>query len=269
MTELQEKLLEMLTWLHNFIIKHDLRYYALGGTMLGAVRHQGFIPWDDDIDIGLPRNDYNKLIELLKEPVEHYVVEAPVNAGDDYLYAYAKFYDTSTTMTERFRKAITRGVFIDLFPLDGIGNTLEDAKKNFKTINRKNLFLMTRICAYRKGRKWYKNMAIFFSRRIPSCFVNERKLIKKINELCSFHNFEEFSYVGNLLSTYGFKEILKREVFGQPALYNFENIQIYGAEKYEDYLSQVYGNWRVLPPVEKRQTAHDFIQLDLNNPYIR
>ena len=71
MNPLQSKLLEMLTWLSSYLNEKGLTYYVMGGTMLGAVRHQGFIPWDDDVDIIMPREDYEKLIEYLKEPVDH------------------------------------------------------------------------------------------------------------------------------------------------------------------------------------------------------
>ena len=121
---LQQKLLGMLTWLIKYIDDNNIRYYIIGGTMLGAVRHEGFIPWDDDIDIAVPRNDYERLIDLLKSPVDHYVIESPKGEAEDYVYSYAKLYDLNTSMTELARKNVKRGVYIDIFPLDGIGNSL-------------------------------------------------------------------------------------------------------------------------------------------------
>ena len=76
MDDFQKKLVDMLRWLVEFLEKNNLRYYVVEGTMLGAVRHEGLIPWDDDIDIGMPRADYEKLIELLSNPIDHYVVES-------------------------------------------------------------------------------------------------------------------------------------------------------------------------------------------------
>ena len=95
---LQQKLLEMLTWLSKYIESNHLTYYVIGGTFLGAVRHKGFIPWDDDIDIAMPRKDYETLIKLLSKPVDHYVIESPDNCGKDFTYNLAKFYDLDTTM---------------------------------------------------------------------------------------------------------------------------------------------------------------------------
>jgi lipopolysaccharide cholinephosphotransferase len=80
MTELQSRLLEMLKWFHSFCMENNIKYYALGGTALGAIRHNGFIPWDDDIDVGMPREEYNKLIFLMSKKNENtqYEIEVPL-----------------------------------------------------------------------------------------------------------------------------------------------------------------------------------------------
>ena len=261
MNDLQKKLFEMFSWLTEFIDKNGLRYYVVGGTMLGAVRHEGFIPWDDDIDIGMPRSDYEKLVELLKEPIEHYVIESPKSDAKDFLYSFAKFYDMDTSMTEFVRKKVVRGVYIDIFPLDGIGETQEESIKNYKKIDRMNMLLATKVCKYRKERKWWKNLAIFFGRLIP---VNVKKLIKKLDNACAKRDFDKSNYVGELMSTYRYKEIMPKEIFGKPTPYKFEGITVYGPEKADEYLTKLYRDWRKLPPENKRHSAHDFIDLDLN-----
>ena len=262
---LQERLLEMLRWLTNYLHQNKLRYYIIGGTMLGAVRHHGFIPWDDDVDIGMPRNDYNRLIELLKKPTEHYVVEASDSQNKDYIYGFAKFYDTDTSMTELARKNIMRGVYIDIFPLDGIGNTWEESLENYKKIDRVHMLLSMCTCAYRKERIWWKNAAVFIGRLIP---VNPRKLSRKFDLLCAEHNYDEYLYVGNLFSTYRSRDIMSKDIFGVPTLYDFEGLKVYGPEKYDEYLKKIYGDWRKLPPEDKRHSAHDFIDIDLNRSYL-
>ena len=88
MNQLQSKLLEMLTWLSKYLEEHNIRYYVVAGTFLGAVRHEGFIPWDDDVDIAVPRADYQRLLELLKEPVDHYVIESPYGGAPDFIYKH-------------------------------------------------------------------------------------------------------------------------------------------------------------------------------------
>lgn len=265
MNPLQIKLLEMFNWLTDFLHKNNLRYYLIGGTMLGAVRHEGFIPWDDDIDIGMPRDDYERLIKLLEKPIEHYYIESPYGNAKDYLYGIAKFYDMNTSMTELTRKGIKRGVFIDIFPLDGIGNKEDEAIRNYKKIDRTNMLLAMLTCAYRKDRKWWKNCAVFIGRLIP---VSAKNCARKLDKLCSEHNFDQFTWVGNLMSTYRSRELMPKEIFGTPTLYNFEGLHVYGPEKYDEYLTQIYGNWRKLPPEDKRHSAHDFSELDLEKSFM-
>jgi lipopolysaccharide cholinephosphotransferase len=254
----------MFSWLTEFINKNGLRYYVVGGTMRGAVRHEGFIPWDDDIDIGMPRADYEKLIELLKEPVEHYVIESTKSDAKDYLYSYAKLYDLNTTMTELVRKKVVRGVYVDIFPLDGIGNTEAEAAKNYKKVDRKNMLLAMKVCRYRKERKWWKNAAVFLGRLIP---VNTKKLTRSVDSLCAKMDYDEYKQVGLLVSTYRHRELMPKEVYGVPTEYNFEGIKVFGPEKADEYLTRIYKDWRKLPPEDKRHSAHDFIDLDLNKPY--
>ena len=269
MNELQKKLLEMLQWLDSFIRENNMVYYAIGGTLIGAARHSGFIPWDDDIDIAMPRPDYEKFCHLLSKPTDHYVVESPEYGKDDFLYTFAKFYDTETTMTESLRHNITRGVSIDVFPLDGMGGTMEEAIKNYKRINRYNMFLMTRICAYRKDRKWYKNAAIFASRAIPNFLVNERQLVNKIDTINKSISFDESAYISLPMSTYTFKDIHKKALLGdRPRELSFEGLSLYVPQSYDEYLRDTFGNWRELPPEEKRVTAHDYIELNLNSSYM-
>ncbi len=261
---LQENLLEMFAWLTKYLNDQKLSYYVIGGTFLGAVRHEGFIPWDDDIDIAMPRPDYEKLIKLLEYPVDNYIVESPKGNAKDYIYAFSKFYDLNTTMTEKLRKNITRGVFIDIFPLDGIGNNYRESLKNYKKIDRLNMLLAMKVCAYRKDRVWWKNFAVFLGRFLP---VSSKKLAKKIDTLCAEKAFEDSQYVGNLISTYRAKELMEKTIFGKPVSYKFENLTVFGPEKYDEYLTRLYGDWKKLPPVDKRHSAHNFLELDLNKQY--
>ena len=121
--ELQLHIKEMLMAFHNICKEHDLHYYILFGTMLGAVRHKGFIPWDDDIDVGLPRPEYEMLIrhakEWFPEPYEFICHETDEN----FLGGIGKMQDASTTLIERSHVKYVGGVYIDIFPLDGISSS--------------------------------------------------------------------------------------------------------------------------------------------------
>ncbi|MBQ7274498.1 MAG: LicD family protein [Clostridiales bacterium] len=268
MTEMQAKLFDMLKWFDAFCRQNELSYYAVGGTLLGAVRHNGFIPWDDDIDVAMPRDDYDKLITLMKgKTFGKYVLESYDSENDDYCYPYNKIYDISTTLIENYRKPLKRGIFLDVFPLDGAGNNELDSIKWCKHINRRYYFFLTRIAAVRKERSLYKNVAIVLSNIIPHVFVNNFKLRIKLDSMCRRYNPRDSLYVGNLLGNWGTKEIIKSSIIGNPTEYDFEGAKIFGIEHFDEYLSHIYGDWRSLPPEEKRQSHHDYLFLDLNNSY--
>ena len=264
--ELKPMLVEMLKWFHNFCVENNLRYYAAGGTMLGAIRHKGFIPWDDDIDVMMPRADYTKLEEIMKtQKCKRYILETPNTDAKDYYYTFSKLYDTRTTLVENSKFKIKRGIYIDIFPLDGMGNSIEESKKHFKKIERANNLLLSKIASVRKGRSFIKNAAVIGFRFIP---LNEKKLLKKVVRLCALHDCDECLYIGNPVGAWRFNEIMSKDIIGIPTLYEFEDIKIYGAEKPDEYLTHLYGEWRKLPPVEKRVSHHDFIFCDLNQSYL-
>ena len=265
MTEMQKKLLEMFSWFTKFLDANNITYYAVGGTLLGAVRHKGFIPWDDDIDIAIPRPEYNRLIELFKEKRDHYVLETPYEKNKDFLYSFSKLYDVDTTLIERQRHNIKRGLYIDVFPLDGAGNNYKEASKIYRKCSRKSILYKASMFAVRKQRKWYKNALIIASRMIP--FYNIKKSSLKIDRLFSKYSYENSEYVCNFNGSYGSKEITEKRLFGTPKEYDFEHLKIKGPEFFDEYLTRIYHNWKELPPVEKRGIQHDFILLDLNKSY--
>lgn len=269
MTELQKKLLDILEWFDAFCEENGLRYYLVGGTMLGAQRHGGFIPWDDDIDVGMPRSDYNKLHNLIANRLcEKYFLETPATAEKDYYYPFSKLYDTTTTLVENTKYAIKRGIYLDIFPLDGIGNSLEESKKNFAEITRTYNFLLSRIGGVRKGRSFYKNLAVIMMRLIPDRVINNKKFLHKLVTTPEKYSFDDCRFCGNLFGAWRFKEVMPKEIMGNPTKIKFEHLQVCGVEKPDEYLTRVYGDWRKLPPVEKQVSHHDFIMIDLNKSYL-
>lgn len=268
LSPVQTKLLEMLGWFHRYCHEHGLRYYIVGGSMLGTVRHGGFIPWDDDIDVVLPRPDYDRLLSTFTEKTDHYLLESPYTGNADYFYTYAKLYDTDTTLTEKTKRNCRRGIYIDVFPLDGVGRDEGEMEANFAKIDRLNMFLMTRTCAIRKDRSFYKNAAIALSRLVPSFLVKDRELVVKVDKLAASFGYEDSIYVANLMGSYRKKEVMEKRIFGKPTEYKFENIVVDGVEHYDEFLTHIYGDWRKLPPEEKRKTAHEYVEIDLRKSWM-
>lgn len=269
MTELQSRLLEMFQWFHELCEKNNLRYYALGGTALGAVRHRGFIPWDDDIDVGMPRTDYERMEQILgREHSGRYVLETPNTTAKDYFYPLSKLYDTETTLTENTRLKIKRGIFIDIFPLDGIGDSEEEAKRNYRPIHWKHNLLLTRVTGIRAGRSRLKNAAVLVARFIPEQILDNKKLLLGLDRDCKKRDFDSNAWIGNLVGAWKYRELMPREVLGTPTLYEFEGKMMYGPQQADIYLTYLYGDWRKLPPKEKQVSHHDFILLDLHKSYL-
>lgn len=268
MTELQSMLLDMFRYFHSFCEEKHLTYYALGGTTLGAVRHQGFIPWDDDIDVGMPRKDYERFISMKEEfRSSRYLLEAP-DQKNKAGYLYCKIYDTATLLIENQHYQEAKGIYLDVFPLDGIGQSRAEGEKNFKKLSgMMNLFYL-RACAIAPHRSLVKNAAIAVSRCIPLALLDHRKLAVRIDRGCASRDFDSCAFGGCLMGNWGKREIMEREWFGTPTLLPFEDTVMYCPENTDAYLTQQYGDYRKLPPKEKQVTHHDYVAMDLHRSYL-
>lgn len=259
--ELQLKLLEMMKVLHDVCKKHDITYFMIGGTMLGAIRHKGFIPWDDDIDIGIPRNDYNKLLSLPQsEWPENIKLKTPYNATD-YIYPFSKIMDTNTTLIEDVVDGILGGVYIDIFPIDGVGNNMLSAKLRYA------IFLWKKgLLRYNQENERKKTLI----KRVVHYYARKRNLIslyKSVENFMSKKDYCKSKIVANYAGSYGFNEFVDKSLFGSPKLYKFEDTEFYGLEDPLKYLTNIYGDFMKLPPIDKRKSHHKFILIDLNTPF--
>jgi lipopolysaccharide cholinephosphotransferase len=258
---IQLKLLELIKVLHEVCTKNDIKYFIVGGTMLGAIRHHGFIPWDDDMDIGLPRNDYEKLISLPKSEWPDFIhIKTPRNS-EDLIFPYAKLMNKNTTLVESKLDGIVGGVYVDIFPIDGVGNSDFQAKINYYKVYKELVLLY-----YNQ----YHGTQTSLLKRIVQLYARKQNLNKLYNSLdrCLKNiKYEKNQLVGNLVGAWGMKEVMPKDYFGKPTLYPFEDISLYGPEKADLYLKTLYGNYLQLPPLEKQKSHHKFEYINLNKPY--
>ena len=269
MNDFQIKVFEIMKWFHSICLMNNLRYYMLGGTMLGAIRHKGFIPWDDDADFGMPRNDYEKFIEITNNLNDNsFVVESYHNGNKDFPYPFVKVYDKNTTLIEDLRIPIKRGLYIDVFPLDGTGITKKESdgfqRKCFHKIN----YVNTKTCKLSKKRKLYKNVAICLSRLIPPYSINHIKTSRRLNMFVSKKSFEASNFLANFFGAWQKKETMPKSVFGEARIYSFEGFDFFGPSDYDSYLKNLYNDYMSLPPVEKRGNHHSYLSFDLNKSYM-
>ena len=263
----QKILLEMLRFFHRGCEENGLTSYALGGTLLGAARHSGFIPWDDDVDVGMPRSEYDRLRELAPSlPGEKYRFEFPDSPDPRFCYPFAKMYDTGTTLIENVRPRLVRGIYIDIFPLDGLCDTDEEKESAYRPVDHLKTMLDLKRIRLRKSRSLKNNLALIAARMLPPYYHGAKRIALKIDSLCRKNAFESKKYVGNLVGAWRARELVPREYFGKPVPLDFENIKINCPADTDGYLTAIYGDWRTPPPPEKQITHHDS-ETDLNTPY--
>ncbi|MCH5147470.1 MAG: LicD family protein [Clostridiales bacterium] len=259
--ELKRIELNVLCQIREICNEQNIKYFLDGGTLLGAIRHGGFIPWDDDIDICMPRPDYNRFIEYCKN---HYTPFGLASHQTDFRFTelYAKAYDRDTICEEIYvnRSRAEYGVYVDIFPLDGLGNSQKQALKLLhKSRFKRSLLKAANWRSYFKSktRKWYVEPVrfLFF---ILSRLTNPAKLVHKIEKIYKDIPYEGSEKVGVVCGLYDDKEIMDYSIFKNIIEVEFENEQFAILERYDEFLTNLYGDYMKLPPPEKRVTHHTF-----------
>ena len=257
---LQLKILETLLAIDEVCQKHNLRYYIIAGTLLGAMRHKGFIPWDDDIDIAMPRSDYDKLLAHCKEwlPAQYELICAENDTN--YPHPFAKIQNADTTLIEREHMNYLGGIYIDVFPLDGVPENRIARRWHFIKYK---FYVKALYFTYRNPYRHGHGPSSWLPLLCRKLFTVEG-IQKKMRAIMTSHDYDKSKYVVD--HDDGLKGVMERSVLGTPSPIKFENATVMGVEHPHDYLQQKYGEYMVVPPHTK-QLQHNFFYLDLEMPY--
>lgn len=244
--------------------KLNLRYYCIGGTALGAVRHEGFIPWDDDIDVGMPLSDYHKFLKEGQQYLSDNLFIQCHETEPNMPWYFSKIRNTSTTFVEEYVKdyPINHGVYIDIFPLDGFP---EETEKRIK-MQKKYAKMHNIFCHKTFGFSYGSTLRSMYY-RLHGIAYPKKNLKEKIIKLSEQYDYDNSNYVGPLFGFHGIKEIFPKEVFGKGKRMKFEDIEVLIPEQYDIYLTQMYGNYMEFPPKDKQTSPHAYF-VDLEKSYL-
>lgn len=254
-SELQQIILEIQKKIHAFCEKNDIPYSLSGGTCIGAVRHKGFIPWDDDIDLFLTRENYDRFLDAIeKEPIEGVLVATFHNRSRFFL-PFAKAEDVRTEVKELINHPGEIGVNIDLFPLSGLPNSLRRRKLYlFGARVFRGMLALKRIKPVGR-RSQAKNLILIFG-RIALCWLPLKALLHIFDRFSKLCDYDHADYICEIFS--GVTKPFPRECMRSAILMPFENQQFRVMSGYDAYLRATYGDYMQLPPPEKRITHHAF-----------
>ena len=251
--EMKRIQLEILDKIHFYCEAQGIRYSLCGGTLLGAVRHKGYIPWDDDIDILMPRPDYEKFLCQYNDSegilaLQHYKNDIT------FPLRWARVFDTRTKLVSTNNVS---GVFVDIFPVDGLPSVEEaiNYEKRLKILRRE----LGHATKYQSEAMHINSKNLFIMNYIKKIiFKSRKKVLNEYDALLGSCNFETAEFAGAIVSRFGAKETLKSSVFKEYTELEFEGKKYHCMKDYDIYLRTLYGNYMQLPPEEKRITHHNF-----------
>ncbi len=251
---LQLKQLEAMVEIDRVCREKSITYYLIGGTLLGAIRHQGFIPWDDDLDIGLPRADYDRFVELAQEAFgDKYFLQTYDTDPESYV-PFAKVRVNNTIFKERSQVHMDchHGIYVDVFPLDSVPDSR--VARRSAAFYRRQLWrlISNKIGSDPSNKPWLVCMRRVVSRAIPLKWI-----IAALNFSVRKYESTSARCITNVFSPYGVEaEMLPVSSYGTPCEVEFEGCRFYAPAESKKLLKQVYGDYMKFPPLEDQVCRH-------------
>ncbi len=263
-------LLDLLLEFHEFCNENNLKYYIIGGTLLGAARHKGFIPWDVDADVAMPRKDYERMVELALSgfSAEYYIQNV---ISDNCFYTpKTKILVLGAKKNNPNRYVINSktGLNLDIFPLDKAPTSFRHRK-----IQRIKLLILKKILIYKikesnksrtfKGKlKKYLRTAV----RIALKPFSETRIINYTTKIMKMYNESNSDLICSMASHYDYnKQVMGKNIYGEGKEIEFEGHMLIGPDKVHEYLVQIYGDYMKLPSEDSRKKMYENLELELSD----
>lgn len=241
----------------------DIRYYVFYGSLIGAVRHKGIIPWDDDIDIMMPRPDYDRFMAYC---LKHHNKIMPYKAVDyksdaDYPYAIMRMYDTRYVIRSENEDDYGMGVFVDIYPFDGMGNNKLSAVRMAKKSDfySSMCFLSTRKKYSRDNTDSTARMFVKYPAFLLAKLFGKKFWLTRLEKAAGKYSYEKSRYVGTVMWLSGAEdEVYERSWLKECLEMPFENIMVTVPKEYDKILRHHYGEYMAPPDEKGRKPHHDY-----------
>lgn len=265
LNEVQQVSLEILKDVHEFCVKNNIKYSLSGGSLLGAIRHNGFIPWDDDIDIQMPRPEYEKFIHSYKSERGYRLFSHELDECKDVGIAYTRVCEMEKTYVntgiQPWQEKAT-GLWIDIFPIDGAPDTPRKAKVKIEKMYWTWRLTLAARSRYKLDFGTTKSLFVIvrqYFKKLCS-FIIPWEIVSLYIEKCMEYNYDSSNYIANFsIIHYKFREWQPKTEMSEFVLHRFENEEFYIMTGYDISLSSLYGNYMELPPEDKRINHSNYV----------
>ena len=265
MTELQQQETALLKQFVELCNTLQLRYYLVCGSALGAVKYKGFIPWDDDVDVGMPRRDYETFLDKAPALLPDHLFLQNYRTDPAFPHVFSKLRNSRTTLIEAdmAHLKMNHGIYIDIFPLDGYP---KDRRSITALRYKKKVLNWMHYCALNNDGGWKVSLRnrLF---RLFGFHKHTDRTLRRLDALIARYDTEQSDIWCNHGNWQGEREYADRRQYGDGTVAEFEGLSVMVPEQYDAYLTQKYGDWRSDPPADKQRSHHVVAVLDTNKAY--
>lgn len=256
--EAKKLLVQMLHKIHEYCINNNIRYFLTFGTLLGAVRHKGFIPWDDDIDLAMPRQDYEIFFQNFNKNNSSFYKAIDCQNDKKYYLPYGKVIDIRTILKEEINTKYSIGLYIDIFPMDNVPDDMHENKKFMNQIKLYSYIQSIKFIKYNNKRNILKKFLIIILKALTIIYTSN-KLARKCEKLYQKYNNINTQKIAVCAWYKRIEGAIPREYFNHLILMEFEGSSFMCPRDYDKILNAYYGNYMELPPIEERKAHHSYV----------